>query len=286
MRQRIACALLFAAAARAQAPAPPAEAPVLQNTGKPMVIEYSCTEEDIQAAGLNCTLDDPCPVYLELAAVEAVGNRVFVAGNIHSSSTTLYSVLLSSDDAGKTWHEPRERIRSAGLDGIQFVDFENGWISGAVLHPLPHDPFFLITSDGGQTWRYHPISTEPNYGSIQQFWFNSRSSGSMVIDRGRGSENGRYELYETSNAGESWSLKQGSDQPIRMKRAGTANADWRVRADAASKSFHVERHTGERWHSIAAFSVSIGSCKPPEAPPAPAEPGEATAPRKSPSEER
>ena len=92
----------------------PAENTPLQNTGKPMMVDYRCAEEDIRLAGLSCTIDDPCPVFLELASVEAVGNRIFAAGNIHSSTTTLSSVLLSSDDAGKTWREPYERVRLAG----------------------------------------------------------------------------------------------------------------------------------------------------------------------------
>jgi len=62
-------------------------------------------------------------------------------------------------------------------------------------------------------------------------------------------------------------LRQTNPQPIQMKHAGgTADADWRLRADAASKSYRVERRAGEGWRSIAAFSVSIGVCKPPELP--------------------
>ncbi len=177
-----------------QAPPPPSEQPVesppLRNTGKPMVTEYHCSLEDIQFAGLSCTLDDPCPTYLELSAVEAVGNRIFVAGNIHSSSATLYSVLLVSDDSGKTWREPSERVRGVGLDRIQFVDFENGWVSGEEQHPLPREPFLLATSDGGKQWRRQPIFGDSRFGSILQFWFNSRSSGSVLVDLGQSAKEG------------------------------------------------------------------------------------------------
>ena len=53
------------------APVAPAAPPVLENTGKPMVASFHCTEEDIRLAGLGCSEQDPCPVYLELAAVDA-----------------------------------------------------------------------------------------------------------------------------------------------------------------------------------------------------------------------
>ena len=264
-----ACFVCLAGVAVAQLdkPAPPLDNPPLLNNGKPMIVDYHCGEEDIRLAGLTCTIDDPCPVFLELASVEALGNRIFVTGNIHSSSTTLDSVLLSSDDAGKTWREPFERMHLAGLDRIQFMDFENGWVSGEVQHPLPRDPFLLTTTDGGKTWRARPIFADQQFGSIVDFRFTSRTSGYLVIYRGRTGESGSSELYETLNAGDSWMLRQTSDRLIElMRHSPTADADWRLRADAASKSYRIERRAGAGWRGIAAFSVSIGTCKPPEIP--------------------
>jgi len=247
-----------------------AEKPPLRNTGKPMTVDYDCGEDDIRLSGLTCTTDDPCPVFLELSSVEAVGNRIFAAGNIHSSSATLASVLLASDDAGKTWREPYERIRLAGLDHIQFVDFENGWAGGEVQHPLPRDPFLLATVDGGKTWQSRPIFGDPQFGAIVEFQFSSRTNGNLVIYRGRTGESGPFELYETPNAGETWMLRQTSERIIELMKARMANTDWRVRADAASKSYHIEHRVGDGWRGVAAFSVSTGVCKPPEIPVPPA----------------
>jgi hypothetical protein len=100
----------FAAQAGVVAPAAQAAADepkptVIQNAGKPMAVGFQCTNDDIQWAGLSCSEEAPCPVYLELTAVESVGNKIFAAGNIHSATSTLYSILLASDDAGKTWRE-------------------------------------------------------------------------------------------------------------------------------------------------------------------------------------
>jgi hypothetical protein len=258
-----------AAAQQIEKPADePAPKPVLQNTGKPMVLDCHCDETDIQSAGLSCTIEDPCPVFLELAWVETVGNRIFLAGNIHSATATLYSVMLASDDAGKTWREPYDRIRAAGFDRIQFIDFENGWVSGETQQPLPRDPFLLITSDGGKSWRARPVFADPQFGSIMQFSFSSRTDGSLVIDRGRTGESGRYELFETPDAGETWMLRQTNERPIQIKRAAAAqNGDWRIHADGATKSFRIEHRAGNTWRHVAAFAISIGVCKPGEVPP-------------------
>ena len=157
-----------------------------------MVLPYQCTLDDIQWAGLACSEDEPCPIYLELSAAESSGARMFVAGNIHSSTVTLYSVLLGSEDSGHTWREAHARIRGAGLDHIQFVDTATGWVGGEILFPLAQDPFLLFTGDGGRTWRQRPIFGEPSDGSLVEFQFTSRTGGSVILDRGAG--NGRRAL--------------------------------------------------------------------------------------------
>src|SRR6202162_3053546 len=100
--------LVFAACLSAQTP--------LENAGKPMRVSFECTEADTQAANLNCSEEEPCAVFLELSNVEAAGNKIFIAGNLHTSTATLYSILLATEDAGKTWIEPYPRARFAGLD--------------------------------------------------------------------------------------------------------------------------------------------------------------------------
>jgi len=235
---------------------------VLEYSGKPMLLPFQCTEDDVQWGGLTCSEQEPCPIYLELSAVEAVGSHLFAAGNIHSPSVTLYSAAVRSDDGGRTWREIGERIRGAELDHIQFLDPETGWISGGIQFPLPRDPFLLVTADGGQSWQQRPVFSEDaddHFGAIQQFFFGSRASGSLVIDRGRGAAGDRYEMYESQNLGESWSFRESSGKPLRLRMAAPP-AEWRLRADAVSHAFHIEHRIGERWNTAAAFAVKLGAC--------------------------
>jgi len=218
-----------------------------------MRVVYECTEADIQAAGLGCSEDDPCPVYLELSNVDAIGNKIFVTGNLHTPMATLHSILLGSEDNGATWTEPHPRLRSSGLDQIQFIDFQNGWISGANLQGAPRDPFFLITTDGGKTWSAHPIFDETRVAAIERFSFDSPASGTVSIDASL--DNGKHEEYRTDNGGESWSAAKAS--PVNPKTA----AAWRVRTDAATHSYVIEKSESNHWQKIASFLVNIASCK-------------------------
>jgi photosystem II stability/assembly factor-like uncharacterized protein len=255
----------MAAQEPAPAPLPATDQAELEYTGKPMNVGFTCTAEEMQAAGLTCSEQEPCPIYLELTGVESIGSRIFLTGNLHSPVVTLDSELLGSADGGRTWRELHQRIRSASLDRIQFVDAQTGWAAGEVFSPLPQDPFLLLTTDGGETWRERPVfgeDAEDHMGAVQQFWFADRSSGSLIVDRGQGSGHDEYEMYESPNGGESWNIKQSSAKPLRLRAAAGESGAWRLRADRASASFQVEHRQGSEWRTVASFLVSAGACKP------------------------
>ena len=255
----------------------------LASPQSPVRTPVNCTFELVQKLDLSCSVDDPCPLYLELTDAETVGERIVLAGNIHTPRETLESILLVSDDGGKTWNEGHARIPAGVLTAIQFIDFEAGWISGHVLRPDARDPFFLITSDGGKTWRRRPVYSEPKTGGIDQFRFASRTSGKMIVDRGQAGENGlRYELYESLTSGDSWSIRQVDGKPIPFPDAAPVVKPLRIRADGASKTYRIERQDGNQWRAFAAFTVSLGQCKPepPEMKEAPPLEPESVAPSK------
>lgn len=284
-------ALLVAAGSDArQKPAGVSAKPRLENTGTPMQVSFECTEEDLRESGLSCTADHPCPVYLELAALEPVGAKIFVVGNIHTASTTLYSVLLASEDSGKTWNEPFSRIPGAVLDRIQFTDFQRGWIGGQIVRNLPRDPFLLLTTDGGSTWRRRPLFEENRIGAIELFRFDSPESGTLWLDRSQSGETeALYERYESQTGGESWMLREVSSRPIlkESERSTQPVSGWRLRPQAASDSYRIEKLEGEQWRVVATFLISISECRPPEQvlPEPEQPPGEAPpVPRTSPDE--
>jgi photosystem II stability/assembly factor-like uncharacterized protein len=219
----------------------------------PVAIDYACPPDDINSFGLSCSAEEPCAIFLELSSVESAGERTFVAGNLHTNRTTLYSVLLSSEDSGKTWTEPLKRLRASALEQMQFLDLANGWISGQVIEPLPRDPFFLITSDGGKSWHQRAILDESQFGSIGQFWFDSKTTGRLSLDH-----SGKHDVYETNTGGESWEMKESSSRPVTLKSRGDT-ATLRLRPDG--KFYHLERRGGAAWEPVASFVIHITDCK-------------------------
>ena len=231
-------------------------------------LEHVCTPEDEDTFGLTCSEDDPCPVFLELNAAESNGASLFVTGDLHTQNTTLFGVLLKSDDGGATWTEPNsispapmgQRLASSTLEQIQFADSEHGWIAGVKLDPLPRDPFLLATTDGGKTWQRNPLFEDPLFGSIQQFWFDSPSSGELALDRSQGATR-RYERYATMTGSSSWELEGSDNKPIPLAGAKPKESSgWRVRAE--KDAYRVERRAGDgSWTAVATFAVHAGDCR-------------------------
>lgn len=217
-----------------------------------------CAAAEITEFGLECSAEEPCPVFLELSGVEAAGERIFLTGNLHTATATLWSVLALSEDGGKTWSEPHARLRGAALDLIEFIDPLHGWAAGQVAGNLPKDPFLLKTTDGGKTWRRAAVFDESSYGVVEQFHFTSKTEGTMVVNR-RGARNQRYQRLETTTGGDTWMLKEASGvAPSARPRV----SDWRVRVDAAAKMHRVEKREAGRWTVVASFAVRGGECRP------------------------
>lgn len=254
--------------------APPV--PVIRNTGEPMKVPFACDEDELQSVGLLCTEDEPCAVYLELAGVAIAGKKIFVIGNLHSSSATLSSILLSSDDSGATWKEPAARVRGTALEQVEFYDLDHGWTAGESQYPLPRDPFFLVTTDGGASWRRRPVTEDGGPGSLYKFWFDSAQHGELIVDAGKRAASGRYFSYESETGGDSWMIRGTTDQLPKMKHAPAVfgNPDFRVRAAENGKAWLVERRNGEKWETAASFLIEVAGCKlkAPEAKEPPPEP--------------
>ncbi len=230
-----------------------------QDGPRPGVAPAVCGNAELTEFGLDCPAEEPCPVYLELSAVEAAGGKLFLTGNLHTEAATLWSVLLASEDEGKTWSEPHERIRGAALDLIQFVDSETGWVAGQTVGALPKEPFLLKTTDGGKSWRRVPVYEEFSYGTVDQFRFESKTHGWLVVDK-RGLPNERFQRMETMTGGDSWMIREMGSKPFPAARPRAS--DWRVRVDAGAKVHRVEKRVDGRWAVVTSFPVRDGECKP------------------------
>jgi hypothetical protein len=238
------------------------ERPVFEYVGEPIAIDVNCGKEEIARFGMICPPDRPCPVFLELTSVEFVNGKVFAVGNLHSESMTLFTIVLASEDGGLNWTEPAERVPHAGLDRVEFFDDEHGWASGHVLDGRPKDPFFLLTTDGGENWRKRSVFDDGRTGEIQRFWFESGRSGGLLIDRLREPENGsRYERYETMTGAESWMIREVSQKPISpRRRIDPPRSDWRAIPDADAGAWQIQKQEGGGWLSLAEFRIEPGAC--------------------------
>lgn len=237
--------------------------PAISIAQQPVKVSFACAEDELQAAGLLCTEEEPCAIFLELSAIAPAGRKLFLAGNLHATSGTIASIFVASDDTGLTWKEPAPRLPGAAIEHLQFYDLEHGWAAGEIQYPLPRDPFFLLTTDGGLSWRRHPVSEDGGPGSVQRFWFDSAQHGELIVDAGKRAPGGRYLDYESETGGTNWMLRSTtSDQP-KIKRAPTQteSSDFRIRPTPNGKTYQIEKRIGETWVPASSFLIDVASCK-------------------------
>jgi hypothetical protein len=223
----------------------------------PVHVDYACPAEDIDSFGLTCSEERPCPVFFEVSAVDSIGSRIVVAGDIHTATTTLYGVLLSTEDGGASWTEAITRPRSITFEQFQFIG-DHGWLSGQRLEPLPKDPFFMTTTDGGKTWRERPLFAETRFGAIAQFRFESPTRGELIFDDSVG-KTVHQELYVTMTGGENWEMRQTSTKALHLKPMN--DAGWSVTAPPGSKTYLIEHVIAGKKATFAHFLIHIGDCK-------------------------
>jgi hypothetical protein len=236
----------------------------------PVKIPYACSEKDLAAAGMICSDENPCPVYVELSSASGAGKKLLVTGNLHGASATIASVLLVSDDDGATWKEPSPRIAGSALEQSQWLDAQHGWAAGEVQAPLSRDPFLLITSDGGATWRQKDIADDSIPGEVMRFWFDSPEHGELIVDGGRSAEGGRYQMYESHSGGDTWNVvSKTSDVPTLRRTPGLIDPNYRIGADSRTKTYVLEKRNGDDWSRVTSFEIQVASCGTPAEPPAP-----------------
>jgi photosystem II stability/assembly factor-like uncharacterized protein len=212
---------------------------------------------------MTCSDGDPCPVYLELGSITSRDKQIFVAGDLHSTSATLSSILLQSSDAGATWKETAARIRGSELDQLQVSDSQRAWAAGATQYPLTRDPFVLTTTDGGATWKQSSIGEEGGAGSVQRFWFNSPRHGELIVDTGKSASGGRYVSYESDNGGDTWTLVRAVARLPELKNTavGQEVPDWRIETGKDGKALQIEQRAGDRWWPVASFLIEVANCR-------------------------
>jgi len=255
--------------AQVPAPQPPVPAPVegppvYSSVAGPILLPNRCTEVDLPALGLTCSESEPCPTYLEFSSVETLGTVMLLAGNLHTTATTIQSILLVSEDGGGTWREAHTRLRGSAFEAMQFLDFSTGWLTGQSSLGLPRDPFIMLSTDSGRTWRKVDLFAETRVGVIEDFAFQTAKRGWILVDNRGSGEAGKYELYETQTGGSSWELREISSripkaaQPGQRQPATAA----RVRVDDRRGILRIETRAGNGWREVSAFKLKLEDCKP------------------------
>lgn len=251
-------------APQAPVPAPVEGPPTYSSAAGPILLPNLCTELDLVSLGLTCSESEPCATYLELSGMESLGSVTILAGNLHTSTNTLQSILLVSEDGGANWREAHPRLKSSALESMQFLDFSTGWLVGHSSLALPRDPFVLLTTDSGRSWRKVDLYAESRVGVVEDFAFQTAKRGWLLVDNKGSGDAGKYELYETQTGGSSWELREISNRIPKSALPGQRQAQnsGRIRVDDKKGLLRIEVRSGNAWKELGSFKLRLDDCKP------------------------
>ena len=226
-----------------------------------------CDVDRLEYAGIRCSADRPCELFLELVSVASQGPWIVLAGEVHTADATYESVVLTSQDGGVTWTESADRIAAGGIESISMVDAQTAFVAGQQGDTATGElPFLLVTDDGGESWETRMVETggEKVEGLVVAFPADGASHGYLILEQ-LAATGDPYRLYETYNGGRSWSIRQiSAEKPqIPGPRLALSTEDWSVRPDSASGEFVVAKRSSAALSGSAdqgRFAGAVGSC--------------------------
>ncbi len=136
-----------------------------------------------------------------------------------------YSELFATTDGGLHWErvsDPRsDGIQSLHNTGVAFGDAQLGWVTKDNLGVL-QETFFELTTDGGDSWKIHPLPAPNNFDWQNEFsrcitsepaFLNQQVGIVLVncivtIDKTTYTTKTLTYVYSTPNQGESWQYSQ------------------------------------------------------------------------------
>ncbi len=145
------------------------------------------------------------PVNVELRGLAVVSDRVAWASG--SKGTILRTI------DGEAWNV----IEVAGAEALDFRDIEAWDENNAIALSIGSGASSNVykTTDGGKTWRRVFANTEPTgFWDALAFW--DRDHGALFGDPVRG----RFDVFTTSDAGESWVRVPDAGMPAALENEG------------------------------------------------------------------
>jgi len=116
--------------------------------------------------------------------------------------------IVRTNDGGMTWYNvtPSDLTETGSTVATFFLDNEHAWVLKADFNNYPNNGLLYRTTDGGLTWTFS--ATAFSSGDLS---FIDANNGWMLADLGVGAGSNAVAVYQTKDAGVSWSQTYTND---------------------------------------------------------------------------
>ena len=201
-------------------------------------------------------------------------DTAFLLGSYQFPAVTYRTILLRTDDAGRTWQEVHPGISDSTLYGIDFVSPKIGFVYGQWTTEGMGPPFFLYSEDGGLSWERVGGVEESGTPFVYAFDFTDEQHGIIkLIFHAVGltpEQDHRIETHETHDGGKTWAktaskmISDDEETKIRDTMADDTlhlqdGVGWRIEeagGDAWTYGYWIARSmdNGSSWERVTRFA--------------------------------
>ncbi len=148
-------------------------------------------------------------LHLSDSKIASIGDQVYLGGSYRTSAASYRSVLLKSNDGGRSWKELDIWMSCSEVDDIFFYDEDHHWFITCWSIEGAQAPYHVFRSqDGGESWTRskrslpNPNHIETSLSFIRQRSFQNPRDGVMSFL----STTGILGTYTTHDGGINWRL--------------------------------------------------------------------------------
>jgi hypothetical protein len=198
---------------------------------------------------------------------------VFLLGSLQTPAVTIRSLLLRSEDGGRSWKEVMEPVTGSAVIRLSFLSKQTGWALLGGTSEGPGQLYLYKTRDSGNSWsKVSRIPKRHFDGWPESFGFVDERNGRMEILYDGNAPTDGFAVMSTSDGGITWQetrslsldeyreqYEKDSEEPSTDYVTARDGSQWKLQEQSRKQvSVLRRRRSGGEWNIVSTLPSHFG----------------------------
>jgi len=204
-------------------------------------------------------------VYLSVSIYGFDKNLAFLLGSLKTPAVSIRSLLLRSEDGGRSWMEVMEPVTGSDVIRLFFLSKQTGWALLGETSEGPGQLYIYKTKDSGKSWKKVSRIPKRHYtGWPKGFGFIDERNGRMEMLYDGAAPTDGFAVMSTSDGGITWqetrslsldeyrdNYEEESEEPSTDYVTARDGSQWKLQ-EQPNRQISVlrRRHSGGEWDTV------------------------------------